>query len=144
MKIIYYYNTNLQTAPAKQFLSKYDIKSSDNQKQKNHKDNMVLLIDGVIRKAAENKGIVGGLFSKPLKGMPFQEFRIKDSDNLNRIFYFCYHQDMLVLLNGFDKPDIKGERKKKRKVNKEEKKILAQTKEYYNDFINNPNNYEEY
>lgn len=126
------------------FLSKYDIKPSDSQKQKNHKDNMLVLIDCVICTAAENNGVVGGHFSKPLRGLPFQELRVKDGKTLNRIFYCCYHRDMLVLFNGFDKPDLKGEVKKKKKVNKKEQEAIKLALEYYNDFHNNPDHYEPY
>ncbi|MFH1712827.1 MAG: hypothetical protein ABH896_01385, partial [Candidatus Jacksonbacteria bacterium] len=60
-----------------------------------------------------------------------------------RILYFCYHQEKLVLLNAFQKPALYTKGAKKR-VEKEIQKILEQTNKYYNDFINNPQNYEEY
>jgi len=142
MQIIYYYDAERKLAPVKQFLSKYAISSNDKPNLQEHKLKMLALIDEVIKKAADNKGIVGGNFSELLTGH-FQAFRIKDGSILNRIFYFCYHLEKLVLLNALDKPE-KYEKGLKKKVDKKYEEVLIQTEEYYRKFINNPKSYEEY
>jgi len=144
MDIVYYYDADSQIAPVKKFLCKYAISSNDESRQKEHKLKMIALIDGVIRKASENKGIVGGQFSEPLRGnWNFQAFRIKDGRILNRIFYFCYYSNKLVLLSAIDKPD-NYEKGKKKKVDREYQKALLKAEDYYKKFINNSKNYEEY
>ncbi len=55
MKIVYYYNANLQIFPVKQFLFKYDLRSNDTEKQKNHKIKTLAFIDQAIKFIAENK-----------------------------------------------------------------------------------------
>ena len=142
MKIIYYYNLSLQIFPAKQFLLKYNLKSNDTEKQKNHKVKTLAFIDQTIQFIAENNAKPVLPIAKTIKGHKFHEIRVKDGGNLIRIFYFCYHQEKLVLLNAFEKPDL-YEKGLKKKIDKKIIKILEQTKEYYQDFINNQN-YEEY
>lgn len=142
MRIVYYYSANLQTSPAKQFLLKYDLKSNNTEKQKNHKIKTLTFIDQAILFIAENKAKPIPPIAKTIKGYKFHEIRVKDGGSLIRIFYFCYHKEQLVLLNAFEKPDL-YEKGLKKKIDKKIIKILEQTKEYYQDFINNQN-YEDY
>ena len=142
MKITYYYNLNLQISPVKQFLFKYNLKSNDTEKRKNHKIKMLAFIDQAIQFISENKAKPIPPIAKTIRGYKFHEIRVKDGSNLIRIFYFCYHQEKLVLLNAFEKPDL-YEKGLKKKIDKKIIKILEQTKEYYQDFINTQN-YEEY
>ena len=100
-------------------------------------------IRAVIKITAERGGIAGGQYSSPLQDYDFQEMKIKEGENLVRILYFCYHEEKLVLLNALKKPNL-YEKAKKNRV----KKIIAKTHEetqlYYEDFINNPTNYEKF
>ena len=142
MKIIYYHNLNLQISPVKQFLLKYDLKSNDTEKRKNHKIKILAFIDQAIQFVVENKAKPIPPVAKTIRGYKFHEIRVKDGSNLIRIFYFCYHQEKLVLLNAFEKPDL-YEKGLKKKIDKKIVKILEQTKKYHQDFINTQN-YEEY
>jgi len=142
MKVIYYHNLNLGVSPVKQFLFKYDLRSGDTEKQRNHKIKTLAFIDQAIQFIAENRAKPIPPIAKTIRGYKFHEIRVKDGGSLIRIFYFCYHQEKLVLLNAFEKPDL-YEKGLKKKIDKKIIKILEQTKEYYQDFINNQN-YEEY
>ena len=142
MKITYYYNLNLQISPVNQFLFKYNLKSNDTEKQKNHKIKILAFIDQAIQFISENKAKPIPPIAKTIKSYKFHEIRVKDGGSLIRIFYFCYHQERLVLLNAFEKPDL-YEKGLKKKIDKKIIKILKQTEKYYQDFINNQN-YEEY
>ena len=142
MKVIYYHNLNLRISPVRQFLFKYDLKSSDTEKRKNHKIKTLAFIDQAIQFIAENKAKPVPPIAKTIRGYKFHEIRVKDGSSLIRIFYFCYHQEKLVLLNAFEKPDL-YEKGLKKKIDKKIIKILEQTKEYHQDFINTQN-YEEY
>ena len=142
MKVIYYYNLSLRISPVKQFLLKYNLTSNDTEKQTNHKIKTLAFIDQTIQFIVENKAKPIPPIAKSIRGYNFHEIRVKDGSNLIRIFYFCYHQEKLVLLNVFEKPDL-YEKGLKKKIDKKIIKILEQTKEYYQDFINNQN-YEEY
>ncbi len=142
MRIIYYYNLNLQVSPVKQFLLKYNLKLDDTEKQKNRKIKVLAFVDQTIQFIVENKAKPIPPIAKTIKGYKFHEIRVKDGGSLIRIFYFCHHQEKLVLLNVFEKPDL-YEKGLKKKIDRKIIKILEQTKEYYQDFINNQN-YEEY
>ena len=102
MKITYYYNSNLQISPVKQFLFIYNLKSEDTEKQKNYKVKTLAFIDQVIQFIAENKARPVPPIAKTIRGYKFHEIRVKDGSSLIRIFYFCYHQENLVLLNAFE------------------------------------------
>lgn len=143
MRIVYYFNKKLNTSPAKEFLLKYLIQPSDNQKQKDHKVKVLAFIDQTIKFTAENKGHPRPPTSSTVRGYPFLEIRIKDSSNLIRIFYFCLRQKIFVLLNALEKPDF-YEKRLKKKIEKEIYKTLNQTRLYYEDYMNNEENYEEY
>ena len=142
MKVIYYYNSNLRISPVKQFLFKYDFNSSDNEKQTNHKIEILAFIDQAIQFIAENKAKPIPPIAKTIRGYKFHEIRVKDGSSLIRIFYFCYYQEKLILLNVLEKPNL-YEKGVKKKIDKKIINILEQTKEYYKDFINNQN-YEKY
>jgi len=142
MKVIYYHNLNLRVSPVKQFLFKYDLKLNDTEKQKNRKIKTLAFIDQSIQFIVENKAKPTPPIAKTIRGYKFHEIRVKDGSNLIRVFYFCYHQEKLVLLNAFEKPDL-YEKGLKKKIDKKIIKILKQTKEYYQDFPKNQN-YEEY
>ncbi len=142
MKVTYYHNLNLQLSPVKHFLFKYDLKSGDTEKRKNHKIKTLAFIDQSIQFIVENKTRPIPPIAKTVREYKFHEIRVKDGNSLVRIFYFCYHQEKLVLLNAFEKPDL-YEKGLKKKIDKKIIKILEQTKEYYQDFIKNQN-YEEY
>lgn len=64
---------------------------------------------------------------KPIKGSKnkgIYELRIKFSSDISRIFYFSYHQNTFVLLNGFVKktqktPELELEKARKYKADHE-------------------------
>lgn len=65
-------------------------------------------------------------YVKPIKGEQYKglyELRIKLGSDASRIFYFTYHKDTFVLLNGFLK-----------KTNKTPKAELEKAKKYKNDY----------
>lgn len=143
MKIIYYHILQTGNTPVKKFLMKYDCKPTDKAKQQARKVKTLAFIDQVIQFIAEHNGKPVPPIAKTIRGYKFHELRIKEGSQLIRILYFCYHQERLVLLNAFQKPAlyIKGAKKR---VEKEIQKIFEQTNQYYDDFINNSQNYEEY
>lgn len=143
MKVVYYYNRRFNIAPVKQFLSKYDLKLEDTKKQTNHKVKVLAFIDQTVKFIAEHKGQPIPPIAKTIRGHPFHEMRIKDGSNLIRILYFSFCQEKLVLLNAFEKPELYNKGLKK-KIEKQILKIIEQTKIYYQDFIKNSQNYEEY
>ena len=54
------------------------------------------------------------------------ELRVKQSTNISRIFYFCYDQKQIILLDGYIKKD-----------NKTDPNVLRRVKTYYEDFLVN-------
>jgi phage-related protein len=142
MKIIYYFSRQLGIAPVKEFLLKYDVRNNDSTKQAERKIKIMAFIDQAVRFIAENKGRPVPPIAKPLKGYKFHEIRVKDGSDLIRVLYFCYHQEKIVLLNAFEKPDL-YEKGLKKKIDQGINKILELTQEYYNEFLNNQT-YEEY
>ena len=60
-----------------------------------------------------------------------------------RVLCFSYHQEQLVLLNAYDKPDNYSGGKKK-KVDREIEETNKLTQTYYEDFLSNPDQYEKY
>ncbi|KKS53874.1 MAG: hypothetical protein A2445_04530 [Candidatus Jacksonbacteria bacterium RIFOXYC2_FULL_44_29] len=143
MNIVYYYNVHLKYAPVKAFLTKYAIKSTDTVKVKEKKIKVLAFIDQAIQFIREHKGKPIPPIAKTIRGYSFHELRIKEGDQLIRILYFAYHQEQLVLLNAFEKPELylKGAKKK---IEREIQKILELTDLYYQDFITNPKHYAEY
>ncbi len=137
------YRTISGFVPINDYFTKFVPASEDKPGQITKKLRAYTRIKTVIIAAAENNGQVRGDFSSDLKGYNFHEFLIRDGTNQIRILYFCYHNEKLVLLNGFDKPSLYEKGNKKRVNNFIEKK-LAETDKYYNDFINNPKNYENF
>jgi hypothetical protein len=135
------YRTKTSYCPIDDYFKKYNVYENDKLQQKKLKT--FAKIEWVIKAAANNKGIVGGQFSAPVAGYDFQEFRIKEGDNLVRILYFCYFRDKLVLLDGFDKPD-RYEKGKKKRIEKMIDEKYNQAQKYYEDFLKNPQNYEKY
>ncbi len=143
MEIFYYYNFNLEIAPVKQFLLKYNLDINDSEKTKNHKIKVLAFIDQTIQIIAEHKGKPIPPIAKTIRGYKFHEMRIKDGSNLIRILYFGYMRDKLILLNAFEKPE-KYDKKLKKQIESKIANILNQTKIYYENFINNNKNYEKY
>ena len=143
MRPIYYRDKELKACPVKVFLSKYAYNKSDPIKIRDQKLKILAEIDNAILCAADNNGIIGGLYTKPLTGYGISEIRIKHSDDLIRIYYFCFMKDKLVLLNACEKPDgyEKGKKKKIDKFIKEQQQLANKYKLI---FLNNPKSYEEY
>lgn len=141
---ILYYKTTKGYVPVKVYLEeRYGSSDNDNDKTKKHKSDMLAKLNAVIENAANNGGIVGGTFSSPIRGYSFSELRIKDGDELVRVLYFPYQKRDLVLLNAYDKPERYEKGMKKRVVADIEARHI-EAKKYHEDFIENPNQHEEY
>lgn len=143
LKIICYYNTQLNIIPVKEFLKRYIPTKNDNSKHLDHKIKIFALIDKIIKHTAENGGVPKEPFSSWLHGFNFFEIKCRDGDKLIRILSFRYNNEKLVLLCAYEKPKLyqKGGKKKTvRSIEKENRKAQG----YYEDFIINPQNYEEY
>lgn len=143
---VVYYRTKAGQAPAKRYLSQWNKKPKDDEETLNKKVKKFAKIDGMIKLAAERKGMLGSKLSAHLRGYSFQELRISgvlEGEELVRVLYFCYKGNQLVLLNAYDKPDF-YEGAQKKKIEKEIEKIHKKTQTYYDDFIKNSNNYEKY
>lgn len=134
MKIVYYHNIRLGISPVKTFLAQYALSSAKTEQQRERRAKVAVFIDQTIHFIAEHRGRPIPPSALPLRGYPFQEMRIKDSSNLIRILYFCYHQETLVLLHAFEKPDYYDKAKKK-KVEKEIYLALEQAYNNYQDYI---------
>ena len=143
MNIVYYYNKELQWFPVKKFLAKYACLPKDSARVRDKKVKVLAFIDQSIQFIAEHKGKPIPPIAKTIRGYKFHELRIKEGNKLIRILYFAYHKEKLVLLNAFEKPEL-YQKGKKKKIDKKVGNILRQTHEYYQDFINNPKNYEKY
>jgi len=133
-----WYRANTGFTPARDYLGKYFPLPEDNTIQ-NKKLKIYSKIRSLIQVALERDGVIGGTCSALVRGYGFQELRIKNGSNLIRILYFCYHKDRLVLLSGFDKREPYG-----KKVERMIKEEYDRAQKYYEDFINNPKNYEKY
>jgi phage-related protein len=142
MKIVYYFNQEKSVLPVKDFLFKYDIKRNDSERTVNHKIKVLAFIDQAIKFTAENNGKPIPPIAKTIRGYKFHELRVKDGSSLIRIFYFVYIQKKLVLLNCLEKSE-NYDKGLKKKINKEIKKAIELTNQYYKDFIINQT-YEKY
>ncbi len=143
MDIIYYCTKNGHV-PAKDYLvPRYGIGGDDDAKTRAHKVKILAKVEGIVKMAANKKGIIGEPYSSALHGYDFHEFKIDEGNELIRILYFAYHQEKLVLLNAYDKP-VLYEKARKKKIQKKIEDINQQTQIYYEDFIKNPDHYEKY
>ncbi|MBI2054212.1 MAG: type II toxin-antitoxin system RelE/ParE family toxin [Candidatus Staskawiczbacteria bacterium] len=129
MEIVYYRDQNLNYCPVKKYFSQF-------------KNNIDLLarICRNIDMIAENNGIPQGFFSKKLSGLDGFEVKVRKSKGtVIRIIYFL-HQNKMILLNAFEKPDNYDTRKEKRKIDKQ----IEIAKQYIKNYKLNPKLYEKY
>jgi phage-related protein len=128
MDIVYYHDPNLGYCPVKKYLSQY----------LGHK--IIIIIDGKIRYVAENDGRPVPPISFPLVDFSFLNIHHrKDKNILIRICYFR-HEDKMVLLHAFEKPDSYDTEREKRTINKE----FMVAENYIKKFKLNVKLYEEY
>jgi hypothetical protein len=140
MQIVYYFDKGSGICPVKKYLEQYYIDDHDTPKRNNRKRKLLADIAAKIDFLARSNGIPIPPISKPLHGYSYFEIRQrKDKAILIRIFYFC-NNSKIVLLNAIEKPDNYDTYKETHKI----KKLLDITQIYQNNFINNPNSYEEY
>jgi len=145
MEIIYYQKQDGHV-PVEEYLEQqYEVLESDSKKVRNDKMKRLAKLEAVIKNAAQNGGVAGGMFSAPLNGYAFQELRIREGsqNRLVRILYFSYSRKKLILLNAYDKPDL-YEKGGKKKIDKEINDVHRVTNQYYKDFLQNPNQYKKY
>lgn len=143
LSIIYYRTLNSNIVPVKKFLKKYLPQEEDTQKQKNHKANILTFIRNIIKDTADKRGAPNPPHRAPLHGgYNFHKMKIRDGNKQERILYCC-HNENLVLLNAYEKP-YKYEKGSKKRVDRYEEEKYRETQTYYEDFISNPQNYDEY
>ena len=131
MRAVYYYDRDTNTCPVERYFGELWAQN----KKKTLAD-----IDQKIQHVVRSNGLPTPPISTPLHGYSFFEVRTrKDKDILIRVLYFR-HEDMVVLLNAFEKTDNYRSTKEKREI----QKILDITKAYQQEFINDPILYEEY
>ena len=140
---IVFYRSDKGFVPVKDYLARYKPLPQEKERAQAKKIKSLAKIEYLMEKAAENNGIIGGSYSCSVSGFDFQKIRIKDGDNLIRILYFCFLREKLVLLNAYDKPDFYNKGAKKR-IEKMIAQKMDEAREYYKDFIKNPQNYEKY
>lgn len=141
MDVVYYFDKVSGFSPVKKYFEQYIITGKNSAKKRDYNLNIIVSIIAKInhiRKECDGKPVPP--IAYPLKGYKFFEIKQRKNENiLIRILYFC-HDNRMVLLNAFEKPEHYKTEKEKRKI----KKYLNETDEYYNNFILNPNNYEKY
>lgn len=132
MEIVYYYDMSLNYCPVKKYFSQF----------KDNINNIDLLarICRNIDMIAENNGIPQGSFSKKLSGLDGFEVKVRKSKGtVIRIIYFL-HQNKMILLNAFEKPDNYDTSKEKRKIDKQ----IEIAKQYIKNYKLNPKLYKKY
>ncbi|MDA2922727.1 hypothetical protein MYX07_05700 [Patescibacteria group bacterium AH-259-L07] len=141
MEVVYYFDKNLGVSPVKKYFEQYISTNKTSAEKRDYNYNIIASIDekiNYIREEHDGRAIPP--IAKPLKGYKFFEIKHrKNEDTVIRVLC-CRHKNKMVLLNAFEKPDHYKTRKEKRKI----QRYLNKTDEYYNNFILNPNNYEEY
>lgn len=140
MRAVYYRHDQFGYCPVKKYFEQYAENEKDSKKQANRKLKLLVDIDAKIKVVVQNDGRPIPPISAPLKEYGCIEIKHrKNQDILIRIIYFR-HDDKIVLLHAFEKPDHY-------ETNREKKIILKEfevAKNYKNIFIINPKSYEEY
>lgn len=135
MQVVYYHNRKRKYSPVKKYLEAY----SDAANERNVK--IIAGIYAKIKFIQDKDGRPQPPTAKPLRGYSFFEIlNPKDAKTVIRILFFR-HQDKMVLLHAFEKPT------REKYTDKEWKEIDSELKigeVYQQDFISNPNSYEEY
>lgn len=141
MKVVYYFDPDLQYCPVKEYLLKYSLDFKANSKLQNKNLNLLANIDAKINYVLANFGRSVAPISSGLdKKFNFLEIRQrKDKNILIRIFYCC-HEDMMVLLACLEKPDHYSNKKIRQKIRRE----LELVQNFQDKFIANPKLYEKY
>ncbi len=143
--IVYYCNPSNKNIPAKLFLdNKYIPLHNDSNNIQEKKIDAYAHIYDIIKHVSENGGHPSiSNYTENLSGHKFHQFRIKDKlerGMLIRIPYFVYRNQLLILLNAFEKSDNYDPNKLNRYINVK----YNETNIYYKDFVKNPNHYEKY
>ncbi|MBU4370231.1 hypothetical protein KKG58_05815 [Patescibacteria group bacterium] len=141
MEVVYYFDEEEGVSPVKKYLEQYISTDKDSPKKKNYNLNIFADINEKIKHIA---GVCDGRpvkpIAKPLKDYPFFEItHRKNKNTLIRLLFFR-HNNKMILLNAFDKPDNYKTSAEKGKI----KRYLNKTNEYRNKFIKNKKNYEKY
>ncbi|MBN2884742.1 hypothetical protein JXE04_02345 [Patescibacteria group bacterium] len=141
MKVVYYFDHDLQYCPVKEYLSRYSLDCRIKSQIKNKNLNLLANIDAKINYVLANFGRPVAPISYSLdRNFNFLEIKQrKDKNILIRIFYCCY-EDLLVLLACLEKPDNYDNRKTRQKIRRE----LELVQDFQDKFIANPKLYENY
>lgn len=129
--------------PFQNFLARYVPTEKDKIKQKIKKMEVLTKTKKWIHHLAENDGVPREPTASPLRGYPFHEIKVDFPDKLIRIQYFCYNQEKLIILNAYEKPTL-YDKARKRTTDRVINSALEEAKKCHEDFINNPQNHEEY
>lgn len=133
MNIVYYYDSDLNLCPVKQYLSQFNLNVGNDV-------SLLAAIDSKIIFLSKQKSHPHPPISKPLHGYNFFEIgKNKTAKILIRILYFC-DGNRMILLNAFEKPDNYDSQKIKKNI----EKILDITAKYRQKYLKNKNLYEDY
>lgn len=139
MEVVYYLDGDLNICPVRKYLKCFFPNKSDSPKTKDRKNSIIATIDQKIQFVKENPGRQASFLSK-LHDHNFIEIKNgKDENTVIRILYFI-HNNKIVLLNAFEKPNKYDTHKAKKEV---EKNYLI-TDVYVKKFKESPNSYETY
>ncbi|GEM_PF-1664569 len=102
MNAVYYSDKKTDHCPVKEFLTPYFEAYEDSQEH----ETMLTNLFGIIQLICERKNIPPlGSMAGAIQGYSLFKIKLRKNKNtLIRILYFC-HQDKLILLHGFEKPE---------------------------------------
>ncbi len=141
MEVVYYFDKESEICPVKKYLEQYITTDKDSPKKKDYNLSIFANINDKIEHIASVcDGRPERPIAKPLKGYPFFEITNRKNKNTVIRLLFFRHNNKMILLNAFDKPDNYKTSAEERKI----KRNLDKTNEYFNIFIKNPKNYEKY
>lgn len=139
MEIVYYHDDDLNMCPVKKYLEKFLISEFDKPKIEKQKNHILATIDQKIQFIRENPGRQASFLST-LHNHHFIEIKNKkDRNTLIRILYFI-HDNMIILLNAFEKPS----KYDTDRIKKEIEKYYQITDVYVDKFKKSNNSYENY
>ena len=140
MLVVYYSDADLNICPVKKYFEQFKQNKNDSYEITERKLRILADIDQKIKFIAQNKGRPTPPISFPLHGYSFFEIKKRKNQNIViRILYFR-HEEKIVLLNAFEKPDNYSDKKTKKEINKH----YQITNNYQSKFKQNPTLYENY
>ena len=124
-------------SPFLKYLKKYEIKPNESEKKRLKKVNQLMNINGHLLYLLENKGnyCLPPIVQK-YKNQNIGILKMKEGNYLVRVAFFTVINEMIVILDAFDKPRF-YEKNQKRKIAKKIKKFLNLSETYLQDFFKN-------